>query len=46
MERRQFLVGAGSVLTAAVTNALRYLEAEASVMPLIDKRAAHEVIYL
>jgi len=46
MERRQFLVGAGSILTTAfITNAKRYLEVEASVIPLIDNRAAHEVIY-
>ena len=46
MERRQFLVGAGSILTASfITKAELFLKEQKSVLPLIKQSEAKQTIY-
>ena len=46
MDRRQFLIGAGSILsTAFVSKAEWFLREEQSVVPLLDETKAEETIY-
>ena len=46
MERRQFLIGAGSILTASfVSKAEMFLKDKNSVLPIIKKSEAKQTIY-
>jgi len=46
MERRQFLIGAGSILTASfVSKAEMFLKEKNSVLPIIKKSEATQIIY-
>ena len=46
MERREFLIGSGAILTAAfVTKAEWFLEHENRVVPLIEETASERVLY-
>lgn len=46
MERRQFLIGAGSILTASfVSKAEMFLKNKNSVLPIIEKSEAKQTIY-
>ena len=46
MERRQFLIGAGSILTASfISKAKVFAEETKSVLPLIEQSEARDTIY-